>query len=155
MTGQFAIRNAGFIGFDHILKELEQISTHAMDHYPPHNIVKYNDHELAIEIAVAGFIEEELDVEYKESTLTVQGNKEDKKGDNYLHKGIANRSFRRVFHLEDFTEPTGASIENGLLTVHLEKIIPEELKPKKINITTGMQEEQTGTGAQLLNESTK
>ena len=55
MTGHFAIRKAGFIGFDHILNELEQISQHAMDHYPPHNIVKYTDDEFAIEIAVAGF----------------------------------------------------------------------------------------------------
>ena len=66
MTGQFAIRKAGFIGFDHILNELEQISQHAMDHYPPHNIVKYDEHEFAIEIAVVGFTKDEVSAELKE-----------------------------------------------------------------------------------------
>ena len=146
------------IGFEHIFERLNNIAEEnlgAVGAYPPYNINRHSDGRFDIEIAVAGFTEEDLDVEYKDSTLTVQGKREDKESKNYVHKGIANRSFRRIFHLEDYTEPTGASIENGLLTIHLEKIIPEELKPKKINITTGMQEEQTGDGAQLLNESTK
>ena len=142
------------VGFERIFERLNHIAEEnlgSVGAYPPYNINRRGDGKFDIEIAVAGFTEEELDVEYKESTLTVQGNKEGKEGDDYLHKGIANRSFRRVFHLEDFTEPTGASIENGLLTVHLEKIIPEELKPKKINITAGMRGTSKDT-AELLNE---
>ena len=125
MTGQFAIRNAGFIGFDHILKELEQISTHAMDHYPPHNIVKYNEHELAIEIAVAGFSEEDLDIEYKDNELTIEGKKKEEEQSDYVHKGIANRGFKKVWHIEDHTEVIGAELKNGLLKVSLEKIVPD------------------------------
>jgi molecular chaperone IbpA len=146
------------IGFEQIFERLNTIAeekTGSVGAYPPYNINRLSDGKFDIEIAVAGFTEEDLDVELKDGTLTVQGKKEDKKNKNYLHRGIANRSFRRIFHLEDYTEPTGANIENGLLTIHLEKIIPDELKPKKINIKSGMQEEQTGTGAQLLNESTK
>ena len=145
------------IGFEQIFNRLNSIAEEKSGSdgaYPPYNINRLDNGKFDIEIAVAGFTEEDLDVELKDGTLTVQGKKEDKESD-YVHKGIANRSFRRTFHLEDYTEPTGANIENGLLTIHLEKIIPEELKPKKINIKTGMQEEQTGTGAQLLNESTK
>jgi molecular chaperone IbpA len=120
--------------------------------YPPYNINRHSPHKFDIEIAVAGFTEEELDVEYKDSSLTIQGKKEDKETDNYLYKGIANRSFRRHFHLEDYTEPTGASIKDGLLTIHLEKIIPEELKPKKIKIGKGSTKTVVGKAKEFLSE---
>jgi molecular chaperone IbpA len=142
------------IGFEQIFERLNNIAVEnlgSVGAYPPYNINRHSDGKFDIEIAVAGFTEEDLDVEYKDSTLTIQGKKEDKKDGNYLYKGIANRSFRRIFHLEDYTEPTGASIENGLLTVHLEKIIPEELKPKKINISSGIRKSPKGS-SELLNE---
>ena len=143
------------IGFERIFERLNSIATENLgptNTYPPYNINRHSPHKFDIEIAVAGFTEEDLDVECKDSTLTIQGKKEDKEGNNYLYKGIANRSFRRIFHLEDYTEPTGASIENGLLTVHLEKIIPEELKPKKIKISSGVRKSSKGS-AELLNET--
>ena len=142
------------IGFEQIFERLNNIAEEnlgSVGSYPPYNINRHSDGKFDIEIAVAGFTEEDLDVECKDSTLTIQGKKEDKENNNYLYKGIANRSFRRIFHLEDYTEPTGASIENGLLTVHLEKIIPEELKPKKINISSGVRKSSKGSG-ELLNE---
>ena len=143
------------IGFEQIFERLNNIAEEnlgSVGAYPPYNINRHSDGKFDIEIAVAGFTEEDLDVEYKDSTLTVEGKKEDKEGGDYLYKGIANRSFRRLFHLEDFTEPTGASIENGLLTVHLEKIIPEELKPKKINIGPRKRKTSKMSSAELLNE---
>ena len=143
------------IGFERIFERLNHIAQENMgatNSYPPYNINRHSDGKFDIEIAVAGFTEEELDVEYKDSSLTIQGKKEAKETDNYLYKGIANRSFRRLFHLEDYTEPTGASIKDGLLTIHLEKIIPEELKPKKIKIGTGTAETVVGKAKEFLSE---
>ena len=133
MTGQFAIRNAGFIGFDHILKELEQISTHAMDHYPPHNIVKYNEHELAIEIAVAGFSKDEVSAELKEGVLTVVGEHKSR-GREFIHRGISTKKFKRQFRLSEHTQVHGAEIKDGLLVIDLKVVIPEEQRPRLIEI---------------------
>ena len=94
MTGHFAIRKAGFIGFDQILNELEQISQHAMDHYPPHNIVKYTDDEFAIEIAVAGFKKGEVACELKDGVLTVEGEHKPM-GREMIHRGISTKKFKR------------------------------------------------------------
>ena len=143
------------IGFERIFERLNSIATENLgptNTYPPYNINRHSPHKFDIEIAVAGFAEEELDVEYKDSSLTIQGKKEDKETDNYLYKGIANRSFRRHFHLEDYTEPPGASIKDGLLTIHLEKIIPEELKPKKIKIGKGSTKTAVGKDKEFLSE---
>ena len=76
----------------------------------------------------------ELDIEYKDNELTVEGKKKEEDETDYVHKGIANRSFKKVWHIEDHTEVVGAQLEHGLLKVSLEKIVPEELKPKKIKI---------------------
>ena len=143
------------IGFERIFERLNTIAGEnlgTVGAYPPYNINRHSDGKFDIEIAVAGFTEEDLDVEYKDSTLTVEGKKEDKEGGDYLYKGIANRSFRRHFHLEDYTEPTGASIKDGLLTIHLEKIIPEELKPKKIKIGKGSTKTVVGKDKEFLSE---
>ena len=131
MTGQFAIRKAGFIGFDHILKELEQISTHAMDHYPPHNIVKYD--EFAIEIAVAGFTKDEVSAELKEGVLTVIGEHESR-GREFIHRGISTKKFKRQFRLSEHTQVHGAEIKDGLLVINLKVVIPEEQRPRLIEI---------------------
>ena len=121
--------------------------------YPPYNIIRHTDDKFDIEIAVAGFKEEELNVEVKDNTITVEGTKEEKTEEGYTHRGIANRSFRRTWHLEDYTEAVGAELKDGLLRVRLEKIIPEEMKPKKININGQMRESSPAGDAQLLNEA--
>jgi molecular chaperone IbpA len=102
--------------------------------YPPYNIHRKGDDKFDIEIAVAGFSEEDLDIEYKDNELTIEGKKKEEEQSDYVHKGIANRGFKKVWHIEDHTEVIGAELKNGLLKVSLEKIVPEELKPKKIKI---------------------
>ena len=74
------------------------------------------------------------DIEYKDNELTIEGKKKEEEKSDYVHKGIANRGFKKVWHIEDHTEVIGAELKNGLLKVSLEKIVPEELKPKKIQI---------------------
>ena len=147
------------IGFDNIFDRLNRIAEENIQtsSYPPYNIIRHNDNKFDIEIAVAGFKEEELNVEYKDNTITVEGTKEEKQDEGYAHRGIASRSFRRVWHLEDYTEAVEAELKDGLLKIHLEKIIPEEMRSKKISINSrarGMTRSgPTKAEAELLNES--
>ena len=126
------------VGFERIFDRLNRIAESyegtPTSTYPPYNIHRHGDDKFDIEIAVAGFQEEELDIEYKDNELTVEGKKKEEDETDYVHKGIANRSFKKVWHIEDHTEVVGAQLEHGLLKVSLEKIVPEELKPKKIKI---------------------
>ena len=126
------------VGFERIFDRLSRIAESyegtPTSTYPPYNIHRHGDDKFDIEIAVAGFQEEELDIEYKDNELTVEGKKKEEDETDYVHKGIANRSFKKVWHIEDHTEVVGAQLEHGLLKVSLEKIVPEELKPKKIKI---------------------
>ena len=143
------------VGFERIFDRLNSIAeenAHTPS-YPPYNINRHSEDKFDIELAVAGFKEEELNVEYKDNTITVEGKKEEEKEDSdYLHRGIATRSFRRTWHLEDHTEAIGAKLENGLLKIHLEKIVPEELRPRKIKINK-MREDRSSSDAELLNEA--
>jgi len=124
------------IGFDRMFDTLfdENVST---TNYPPYNIVKVSDSEYAIQIAVAGFDKKDIEIETKENTLTVKSveKKEELVDDTtYLHKGISNRAFTRSFTISDDVVVKGATYENGLLNVELERIIPEEKKPRLIKI---------------------
>ena len=146
------------VGFDQLFNRLNSIAGEnaQTSTYPPYNIIRHSDSKFDIEIAVAGFKEKELNVEYKNNTITVEGTKEQKSNEGYAHRGIASRSFRRVWHLEDYTEVVEASLTDGLLVIRLEKIIPEELRPKKINInTTEGHTAQEKDSATLLNEVDK
>ena len=125
------------VGFERIFDRLSRIAeseVHTPSTYPPYNIHRHGDDKFDIEIAVAGFQEEELDIEYKDNELTIEGKKKEDEKTDYVHQGIANRSFKKVWHIEDHTEVIGADLEHGLLKISLEKIVPEELKPKKIKI---------------------
>ncbi|MEL6724874.1 MAG: Hsp20 family protein, partial [Pseudomonadota bacterium] len=105
--------------------------------YPPYNIERVADDEFAIEIAVAGFGEEDLDIETKDGLLTVAGRKtpaEDAQEREFLHRGIAERGFLRRFQLADHVIVTGAVLKNGLLRVELVRELPEAKKPRKIEI---------------------
>ena len=124
------------IGFDRMFDTLfdENVST---TNYPPYNIVKVSDSEYAIQIAIAGFGKNDIEIETKENTLTVKSveKKEELVDDvEYLHKGISNRAFTRSFTIADDVVVQGATFENGLLNVQLERIIPEEKKPRLIKI---------------------
>lgn len=129
------------IGFDQLLDDMDRILNNGQQSntYPPYNIVRISDDHFSIEIAVAGFTEEELDVTVENNQLIVSGNKaievtEEKSSRIYLYRGIGLRSFRRNFHLDRHIEVSGAKIENGLLIISLERIIPDELKARKIDI---------------------
>ena len=126
------------IGFDRIFDDLNRTlaSSHINPAYPPYNISKLDDTHYIVEVAVAGFRENELDVELREGVLTVKG--EQVKPENepqYLHKGISARNFTRTFTLAENMEVRGATVTNGILAIALEHIIPEEKQPKKIAIT--------------------
>ena len=126
------------VGFDRMFDELARTAgTLNASNYPPYNIVRTAEQEYDIEIAVAGFEENELDIEIQNGELTVKGesNKTDHRVGNYLHQGIANRNFTRKFALADHVEIKGASVRNGIMTIKLQVIVPEHEKAKKIAIT--------------------
>lgn len=105
--------------------------------YPPYDIEALDENRYAITLAVAGFNQDELDIQVENSVLTVKGRKaEDKAKRNYLYQGIAARAFERKFSLADYVEITGAKINNGLLAIELKHELPESMKPKRITIDT-------------------
>ncbi len=152
MTGTFMFPRNAFLGFDHIFDELERITNHANDGYPPHNVVKDGDMKYDIELAVAGFSKEDISIELKEHVLTIHGERGPRRDqDSYVHRGISGRKFKKSFRLSEYADVTGADMKDGILTVTIEVILPEEKRPRKINI--GQNEEKNDSSAQLLNES--
>lgn len=150
MTGKFTgyPRN-GFIGFDHIFADLERIHNQAKDTYPPHNVVKVDDLKFTVEIAVAGFGQDHIDIEVKDHVLTITGDRPQRREqDMYVHKGISARKFKKSFRLSEYTEVIGADLLDGILTVDLEVVLPKEKQPRKISI--GKNEE--NSNAEFLTE---
>ena len=136
MTGTTLPRTR-FIGFDHILRELDRISSHSNEVYPPHDIIKLDDATTLIEMAVAGFSKDELKIELKDNVLTVTGEKIARYNDAaYVHKGISTKKFNKSFRLSEYTEVTGANITDGILSVSVSVRVPEEKLPKVIPIHT-------------------
>jgi molecular chaperone IbpA len=124
------------VGFDRMFNELDrllQVNHGNNNGYPPFNLEKLDDHAYRITMAVAGFTEKDIEVTLQENTLTVTGAKtEEDTTANYLHRGIANRSFKREFVIGDRVEINTASLKDGMLVIDLTEVIPEESKPKKI-----------------------
>jgi molecular chaperone IbpA len=134
----FAPLHRATIGFDQIADLMDRVmSTDApQPSYPPYNIEKTADDAYRISIAVAGFSDEDLSVEVKENALVVAAKKADEdKAKTYLHRGIATRAFERRFTLADHVRVSGASHENGMLHIDLQREIPEALKPRRIEIS--------------------
>lgn len=128
------------VGFDRMLSLLDSTlrSEPSVGGYPPYNIEVVDENRYAVTLAVAGFARDEIDIEVENDVLSVRGKKaEDADKRQYLYQGIASRSFERKFNLADHVEVTGAELNNGLLTVGLVKHIPEEMKPKRIEIGSG------------------
>lgn len=128
------------IGFDHINRLLDNALGHNEPTYPPYNIEKISEDDYRITVALAGFSEEDLDVTINEGVLIISANTasdKDEDDNRYLHRGIAKRSFERRFRLAETIRVIGAGLENGLLTVDLQREVPEHLKPRKITITNG------------------
>jgi molecular chaperone IbpA len=127
------------VGFDRLFSLFDQAGHDGAPGYPPYNIERTGDNEYRITVAVAGFSEADVNIEAKENTLTIRGEKQAKteaKGE-VLYQGIAARAFERVFQLADFVQVKGASLENGLLHVDLVREIPEAKKPRQIPIGSG------------------
>ncbi|HUO92688.1 MAG TPA: Hsp20 family protein [Rhizomicrobium sp.] len=124
------------VGFDRVLDLLDSVSRYdTTQTFPPYNIERTDENHYRITLAVAGFAEKDLNVEVRDGVLTVQGKRgdeTDKQG--YLYQGIAGRAFERRFQLAEHVEVKGAKLENGLLHVDLERIVPEERKPRRIPI---------------------
>ena len=124
------------IGFDQIVQLLDAVNSDVAPNYPPYNIVRNSENSYRITMAVAGFEDDDLAIETKESVLTVSGNKPHENDHaEYLHRGIATRTFIRKFQLADYLEVQNAELENGLLHIDLVRRVPESHKPRKIEIS--------------------
>ncbi len=130
------------VGFDRLARQLESAARSSQENgWPPYNIETTGEDAYRIEIAVAGFSADELNIEAKENLLTVTGKKaandDGAHQKTYLHRGLAERDFERRFQLADYVVVKGAALANGLLTVELKRELPEALKPRSIEIATG------------------
>jgi len=138
------------IGFDEQFNRLQKFHDDMaknIPNYPPYNIVKKDENHYTIELAVAGFGQSDIEIEMENGKLVVRGNiKAEEAEDNFLFKGIANRAFSRAFVLNDEVEVKDAELFNGMLKIFLERLIPEQKKPKKIAV-------KAGKGKQLLQEN--
>jgi molecular chaperone IbpA len=138
------------VGFDRLFDLLDSAAGFDADGvaYPPYNIERLGDNEYRITMAVAGFGEDELKIDVKEQSLTVRGEKKaDEKRRQFLHRGIAGRSFERRFQLADHVEVRGADLKDGLLHVDLARNLPERLKPRVIAIGNGKAAKQVEANA--------
>jgi molecular chaperone IbpA len=133
MTNIKHFPRAAFVGFDHLFDELERMTAQSANSYPPHNVVKLADDHYAIELAAAGFKEEELEIELKDGMLHIRGDHKSQ-GREYLHKGISARKFDRSFRLSEYVNVNGAYFRDGLLVIDLKVVLPEEKRPRIIPI---------------------
>ena len=126
------------VGFDRLAQLLETASVDQATGYPPYNIERTDETAYRIEIAVAGFRADELNIEVKENLLTVQGRKAANDAERrFLHRGLAERDFERRFQLADYVIVTDARLADGLLSIALRRELPEALKPRRIEIAAG------------------
>ncbi|KZY56348.1 molecular chaperone [Erythrobacter sp. HI0063] len=128
------------VGFDRLFDALENsFRTDAQESFPPFDIVRTGDDSYRITLAVAGFARDEIDITAQQNQLVISGqkNEKDEDGVEFVHRGIATRAFERRFQLADFVEVKEASYENGLLSISLERVVPEAMKPRKIEIGGG------------------
>jgi molecular chaperone IbpA len=126
------------VGFDRLADLLDAATSEASTGYPPYNIERIDENAYRIEIAVAGFRPEELDIQVKENLLTVSGRKAaNDETRTFLHRGLAERNFERKFQLADYVVVTDANLADGLLSISLKRELPEALKPRRIEIGTG------------------
>jgi molecular chaperone IbpA len=126
------------IGIDRLAQLMERSLRSDQPSYPPYNIELVDENSYRITMAVAGFAQDEIEIEVENDTLTVAASKAQEEGTRrYLHQGIAARSFQRQFQLSDHVKVKAARLENGLLHVDLQREVPEALKPRRIAIESG------------------
>jgi len=137
------------VGFDRLFNRLDTLVTQEAKTYPPYNIERLAEDAWRVSVAVAGFSSSDVSIESKENGLTIKGGKQPQgEGDQrqFLHRGIAERSFELRFQLGDYVEVQGATMENGLLHIDLQRQVPENLKPRQIEIKS------VGNGAQTIED---
>lgn len=142
VTKAFTFPRSQFIGFDHIWDEIQRLSNGVemnTKSYPPHNVVRHTDDTMSIELALAGYKKEDLVVEVSEGILHVScegaSNLADELDREYIHRGISSKRFHRTFRLSEHVVVDGADFVDGLLVIKLKVVVPEEKRPKKINIS--------------------
>jgi molecular chaperone IbpA len=122
------------VGFDRLFNLVESAQRATEDNYPPCNIERLGDDTYQISLAVAGFSPDEISVTAEQNVVTIEGNKPEKAGREYLYRGISTWQFKRQFNLADYVQVKNASFDNGLLKIELVREIPEDLKPRRIAI---------------------
>ena len=126
------------LGFDKFFDDVEKLLSmdvqKTISNFPPHNIIKVDDTRYVVELAVAGFSKDEIDISVNQGLLTVKGEKENEAEVQYLHKGIGTRSFTKTLTIADTIEVKGAEFKDGILNIALEKQVPEDKLPKQIAI---------------------
>jgi len=131
------------VGFERLLNAFSDLENSVAENkaqsYPPYNIIKQSEHDYAIEIAVAGFKRDEIDITFERDKLTVTGKVSAQREGDYLHRGIATRDFTHQFTLAETVIVKSADLEDGLLILRLQNVIPEEKKPRKIMIGTNVE----------------
>jgi molecular chaperone IbpA len=136
---RFATLYPQFVGFDQLFNELERLVEGTQQSrntsFPPHNIIKVDDNRYVVEMAVAGFSQDEVTVEIEDGTLIVKGEKTDKSEVNYVYRGIGTRSFTKSIRLNDTIEVRGAQFKDGILKIGLENVVPDHKKPRRIEFT--------------------
>ena len=146
----FAPFRRSTVGFDRLFDMLENNTVgQTQENYPPFDLLKLGDNDYRIELAVAGFKPDELDITAQQNVLIVSGRKNEEseqKGSDYIYRGIATRSFERRFALADHIQVKAADIKDGLLAIDLVREIPEAMKPRKINIGGSEREERSAIG---------
>ncbi|HKT84880.1 MAG TPA: Hsp20 family protein [Novosphingobium sp.] len=122
------------VGFDRLFDILDSATRYETGDYPPYNLVREGDDTYRIELALAGFDPDEVEIVAQQNQLTVSGKPAEREHGEYLHRGIATRAFERRFQLADFVEVASARFDNGLLSIALKRAVPEAMKPRKIEI---------------------
>lgn len=125
------------VGFDRLFNRLDTLVGQETKSYPPYNIEKIDDDSWRVSVAVAGFSQDEIAIEFKENVLTIKGGKPAESSENeraFLHRGIAERSFELRYQLGDYVEVVNAALENGLLNIDLKREVPENKKARQIPI---------------------
>ncbi len=134
-TVDFAPLYRNAIGFDRLLNMMEANSNkNSQGGFPPYNIEQQEENKFRITMAVAGFADDEIDITQQENTLVVRGERKPSEEKKYVYQGIAERDFERKFQLADYVKVVGATMENGLLHIDLERETPEAMQPRKIAI---------------------
>jgi len=137
-TPQDVQKMMGFsVGFDSVFDRFFDMDTNREQGYPPYNIRKVNDIQYVIELALAGFSKDDIEVELTDGLLAIRSKdrkEEEEDSDSFVHKGIARRSFSRTYTLSDDVIVKGADLKDGMLIINLERVIPDEKKPRLIQI---------------------